>query len=178
MKRKTAKEIIAESFREIAANKSADKITIKDIVNNCDYSSATFYGNFKDKYDLMAWDYAVHMKEIISRRYEWRKTFFDCAKYFWDNREYLKNLFQHTSGHESFVRYIAVTNIEILGKEIMRNTGKDELDKDIKILIHIYCYGIVETVCKWILGWIKASPDDMDRIFEASLPDALRKYLC
>ena len=41
MKRKTAKEILAESFRELAETVPIDKITIKDIVYNCDYSPAT-----------------------------------------------------------------------------------------------------------------------------------------
>ena len=42
MKRKTAKEILAESFRELAETVPIDKITVKDIVYNCDYSPATF----------------------------------------------------------------------------------------------------------------------------------------
>ncbi|MBQ4417411.1 MAG: TetR family transcriptional regulator, partial [Butyrivibrio sp.] len=35
-----------------------DRITIRQITDNCDYSPATFYRHFKDKYDLIAWDYA------------------------------------------------------------------------------------------------------------------------
>ena len=54
MRRKTSKEILAESFRELADIKPIDKITIKDIVGNCGYSPATFYRQFKDKYDLIA----------------------------------------------------------------------------------------------------------------------------
>lgn len=49
MKRKTAKEILMASFQELAAVKSIDKITIQEIADNCGYSSATFYRNFKDK---------------------------------------------------------------------------------------------------------------------------------
>ena len=49
MKRKTAKEILTASFQELAAGKSIDKITIQEIVDNCGYSPATFYRNFKDK---------------------------------------------------------------------------------------------------------------------------------
>ena len=41
MKWKTAKEILAESFREIAEMKPIDKITVKDITKNCGYSTAT-----------------------------------------------------------------------------------------------------------------------------------------
>ena len=55
MKRKTAKEILAESFRELAGSKQVDKITVPDIVENCGYSKTTFYRLFKDKYELMAW---------------------------------------------------------------------------------------------------------------------------
>ena len=54
MKRKTAKEVLSESFREIAERKEADKITVKDITENCGYSPATFYRRFRDKYDLIA----------------------------------------------------------------------------------------------------------------------------
>ena len=35
MKRKTAKEILAESFRELAENKPVDKITVPEITENC-----------------------------------------------------------------------------------------------------------------------------------------------
>ncbi len=41
MKRKTTKEILTESFRELAENRPVDKITIKEIVDNCDYSPAS-----------------------------------------------------------------------------------------------------------------------------------------
>ena len=57
MKRKTARELLAESFRELAASKPVDKITVPNIIENCGYSKTTFYRLFNDKYDLMAWDY-------------------------------------------------------------------------------------------------------------------------
>ena len=49
MKRKTAKELLAESFRELAEQKSVDKITVREIAENCGYSPATFYRQFRDK---------------------------------------------------------------------------------------------------------------------------------
>lgn len=45
MKRKTTKEILAESFHELGELKPIDKITIQDIVDNCGYSPVTFYRN-------------------------------------------------------------------------------------------------------------------------------------
>ena len=42
MKRKMTKEILAESFREIAENRPVDKITIQEIVDNCGYFLPAF----------------------------------------------------------------------------------------------------------------------------------------
>ena len=41
MQRKAAKQILAESFREVAQTKSIDKITVRDITENCGYSGTT-----------------------------------------------------------------------------------------------------------------------------------------
>lgn len=67
MKRKSAKELLADSFRELAESRSIDKITVPDIVSNCGYSTATFFRQFKDKYDLIAWDYTRDLERILSR---------------------------------------------------------------------------------------------------------------
>ncbi len=108
MKRKTTKEILTESFRGLAADRAIDKITVQEIVDNCGYSTATFYRHFKDKYDLIAWGYAHKAEEIMAQVSEndarWKQTLMDWAAYFQTEKEYLANLFLHTSGHDSFIR--------------------------------------------------------------------------
>lgn len=117
MKRKTAKEILTESFRELAENKSIDKITIQEIVDNCGYSPATFYRIFGDKYDLIAWDHTRGVAEIMDRigdAYAWKQSLVDGARWFYAEKDYLANLFQHTTGHDSFVRYMTEINCSAL----------------------------------------------------------------
>ena len=72
MKRKTAKEILSDSFRELAQVKPVDRITVKDITDNCGYSPATFYRQFKDKYDLIAWEFP-EIYEVFSARRSWMR---------------------------------------------------------------------------------------------------------
>lgn len=128
MKRKTSKEILAESFREVAENKPIDKITIKDITENCGYSPATFYRQFSDKYDLIAWDYVQRTTAIMNKvgvnEYRWRDTLYDGADFWQENREYIQNLLLHTQGRESFVRYLSEANTAHLTKCILKLTGK------------------------------------------------------
>ncbi|MBQ8094878.1 MAG: TetR family transcriptional regulator, partial [Clostridia bacterium] len=124
MKRMTAKEILAGSLRELAAHTPVDKITIQEIVDNCGYSPATFYRQFRDKYDLIAWDYCQSlgtiMNQIGKNGYVWKQTLLEGMRYFGSQREYICNLLRHTSGHDSFLMHMAAKHIEMLSKEVLR----------------------------------------------------------
>lgn len=65
--RKTTKELLAESFRELASSKPVDAITVQGITAHCGYSPATFYRYFSSKFDVMAWDYAANCRAIMDR---------------------------------------------------------------------------------------------------------------
>ena len=181
MKRKTTKEILAESFRELAESKSIDKITVQEIVNNCDYSTATFYRHFKDKYDLIAWDYAQKAEEIMARlegnKTLWKQTLADWANYFQDEKVYLANLFLHTSGHDSFIQYMAEINTRVFTKHLLALNGKKALDDKTALLARSYCLGTVCLSCEWILGKYRATPEELAETYENSLPSALRKLI-
>ena len=132
MKRKTAKEILAESFRELARSKPVDKITVPSIIENCGYSKTTFYRLFKDKYDLMAWDYAQRIQAIVSQTenddYEWKQILWDVASFYNEQKDYLRNLLLHTSGYQSFSRYMKQLHIESVIKSVLEASGLKKLD--------------------------------------------------
>ena len=181
MKRKTTKEILAESFRELAESKSVDKITVQEIVENCDYSTATFYRHFKDKYDLIAWDYARKTAEIMGRingmDYSWAQTLRDGAEHYSEEKEYLSNLLLHTSGHDAFIQYMADINYTELEKHILSISGLSTLDEKTAMLVRTYCLGTVCLSCEWILGQYRATPDELAQIYESALPPTLRELI-
>lgn len=181
MKRKTAKEILSDSFRELAKQKTIDKIKIKDITENCGYSVATFYRQFKDKYDLIAWDYIRDQAEIMNRiegkNYEWRQTLYDGAEYFYTHKDYLANLSRHTNGYESFFGNMIEIHNDTLKKYILKSSGLDELDEKTEMYILTYCLGTVSLTCEWILGRYDVSPEVIAEVYEMSLPQPLKQYL-
>lgn len=181
MKRKTTKEILAESFRELAESKSVDRITVQEIVDNCDYSTATFYRHFKDKYDLIAWDYARKTAEIMGRingkDYSWVQTLQDGAAHYSEEKEYLANLLLHTSGHDSFIQYMADINYRELEKHILSVSGKQDLDGKTAMLIRTYCLGTVCLSCEWILGKYRATPEELAEVYKTALPPTLRELV-
>ncbi len=181
MKRKSTKEILAESFRELAERKSIDRITIQEIVDNCDYSTATFYRHFMDKYDLIAWDYARKAAEIMSRLTEngtlWKQTLLEWAKYFQREKEYLANLFLHTSGHDSFIQYMTEIHSRVFTGHLLAVSGKEELDEKTALLARVYCLGTVCLSCEWILGKYDVTPEKLAEIYENALPQPLTELL-
>lgn len=93
MRRQTTKELLAESFLELAQKTSIDKITITEITNNCQMSQPTFYNHFQDKYDLIAWVYTENVNRIMENigqeDYKWENTLMDGAQYFEDNKVFI-----------------------------------------------------------------------------------------
>lgn len=181
MKRKTAKEILAEAFREVAEGKPVDAITVKDITENCGYSPATFYRQFKDKYDLIAWDYSRKVGQIMERvgedDYAWRDALYRAIHYYDDEKEYLANLFRHTNGLDSFLRNMTEINDRHLSACVKEAMDVEKLDERIAIIIHLYCHGTVAIVCEWVLGEYNVAADALAEVFEQSLPEPLKKYL-
>ncbi len=181
MKRKTTKEILAESFRELAESKSIDKITVQEIVDNCEYSTATFYRHFKDKYDLIAWDYARKAEEIMAQLMtddtRWNQTLMDWAEFFQTEKEYLANLFLHTSGHDSFIQYMTEIHYRAFTKHLRAVSRQDELDEKTTLLARTYCLGTVCLSCEWILGKYRVTKDELAAIYESALPQALMELV-
>ena len=181
MKRKTSKEVLAESFREIAERKDIDKITVKDITENCGYSPATFYRQFRDKYDLIAWDYAREAEGILSgpdgSRAEWQKAVRSAADFFQNNKVYLANLFLHTGGYESFISYMQEVNFESLKGIAESVQGNGPLDVMTLLYLQQYVLGTVQFMCEWILGKIEATPEELAMVFELTVPQPLQRFI-
>lgn len=180
MKRKTSKELLAESFREVAERKNIDRITVRDITENCGYSPATFYRQFRDKYDLIAWDYARELQGILSgmngSRAERQNVLKCAAAFFQERKTYLANLLLHTGGLESFILYMQEVHYQSL-KEIVERASGQPIDAMTEMIIRLYVLGTVQFTGEWILGKWEATADELGMVFEQTLPAPLQGYL-
>ncbi len=181
MKRKTAKDILAESFRELAEDRNIDRIRVKDITENCGYSTATFYRNFRDKYDLIAWDYTRDIKKILDPSPDSDRTLFrildDASLYYESHKEYLANLLLHTSGYDSFVRYMTDINYGEVRERIANGSDPKKTGEKTDMTIRAYCLGTVMLTCEWILGRYDVSRETLRDVYIDSLPQKISGYL-
>lgn len=61
----TTKRALAASLKKILAVKPLNKITVVDIVSDCEVNRQTFYYHFRDIYDLMEWILADEAARVI-----------------------------------------------------------------------------------------------------------------
>ena len=127
MKRKTTKEILVESFQELSKKKDISKITIQEIVDNCQLSPATFYRNFTDKYDLISWEYArnfdARFDNIDDEGYSHSDHVLEMILYSWENRKYLLNLLSNTKGNQLYIKHVIDHSYAKNEEYVIRNLG-------------------------------------------------------
>ena len=181
VKRKSTKDILAESFLEIAKTKRIDKIRISDITDNCGMSAPTFYNHFKDKYDLIVWIYVRDVYPIMSKigdsDSKWENTLRESAQYYWDNREFVVNALKHTSGYDAFLFLMQKINTEHMVAAVRKHLMTEHIADDIMGLIKVYVYGTVNLMLEWLMGQNSNTTEQIIDIWDKSLPEMLRQYI-
>ena len=170
------KIVLAESIKEIMVNIPLDKITVTEIVENCNTSRQTFYRNFKDKYELVTWYFdeivqktinqmgvSLTLHEGLIKKFEYMvndKYFFISALTSSDYNNLMD--YDYKCIHE-FYRNIALAS--------------GPLDDEIEFLLKFYCHGSMDMTAEWVRNGMDLSPEEMADRLEMAMPEALHRYL-
>lgn len=157
--KKTAKDILGESIIDLSRTKTLDKITVKEITENCGYSIPTFYRHFKDKDELICWVFIHQLEEELKKLFEekkdWHTVLMTLVNVCGSNKSYYRNAYKNTEGPNSFyycmVRFFTEKAMEVLNFE-------DEKEKKKKIfMIHLYIQGVARAIMDWLFDAPHAS---------------------
>ena len=145
--RKSTREILGESIQELAEAKPVDKITVKEIVENCGLSPATFYHHFHDKYDLISWIYNCQMEDIIldfcEGRKLWRQALLDMITILDRGRSFYLNASKNTKGPNSFLLSTNTRCIDLM-TEMLKRKGDGAVDEEVLFDVKFYLRGILK----------------------------------
>jgi probable dihydroxyacetone kinase regulator len=104
----TTKDALADSFKRLLSRRSFDKITVKDIVEDCGVNRQTFYYHFHDIYDLIEWifqDAADSVDETSLDYDDWVSGLERLLRFLQENRLLILNAYNSIS-HEVVARYV------------------------------------------------------------------------
>ena len=87
---------LADALKQCMSKTPVEKITVKEIVEECGTTRQTFYRNFKDKYDLINWYFDKILLESFEHMGEGRTVYEGLVNKFYyieDERLFFKAAF-------------------------------------------------------------------------------------
>lgn len=76
------KRALAASLIKLLSQKPLDKVTVKDIIEDCGVNRQTFYYHFKDIYDLVDWIFWKWLPNFLRARKRMIRGSRDLRRYF------------------------------------------------------------------------------------------------
>lgn len=151
----TTKRALAGSFEKLLSKRSFDKITVKDIVEDCGVNRQTFYYHFHDIYDLIEWifqDAADHVDEDLLDYNDWSSGLEKLTKFLLDNKVLILNAY-NSINHTVVADYIR-KGLQPYCNAIVRHQamGMDEAvsQENIDFVTEIFTLATTGIVAQWI----------------------------
>lgn len=174
MKGKDTKDKFVRSLYELAKTNPIDKITVKQISENCGLTSQTFYNHFPDKFELALWAYKCKVDELFTIYREgtinWNEFLKGFINGYDKNSRFIMNAFKNTHGADSYMAKSASYLKDKMEEELIRIKGKDALDTDMEYLIHGYVCSLLNIIAFWIDEDKAIDEDKMAEIMLEAMP--------
>lgn len=171
------------SLKNLLKTKPLDKITIVDIVEDCEVNRQTFYYHFQDIYDLIEWIYTSEALKVIGDKKTyatWQEGFFHIFEYIENNRDFVMSTY-HSVSREHLENFLYQETYRLLidvVEEQAKNKSVREEDK--AFIANFYKYGFVGLILEWIGKGMKESPkniiDRLDIVIHGDIDKALKGF--
>lgn len=174
MPERTRTEII-NAFNRLIKKREFDQITSLDLAKEAGISKATFYRYFKDKYDVMNYNYKYLLDNCLKEATDYRDLFFRLYRGAETNWTHLHRAF-NTTGINSFENYIYTYSMEVAETITKQNRGGKGYTPEEVLQVDVFCYGVSYMYKKWTLGKYELNADDAADLLYAMMPGTLKDY--
>lgn len=178
------KQAMADSLKKLLSQKTFSKITISDIIKDCDINRKTFYYHFEDIYALLHWmleEEAVNVVKHFDLFHEYEDAILFVMDYIEQNKHILNCVYDDSMGHDAMKRFLYNDFIG-LTDTIIRDVEK-ELDVCVDgrfrdFLAEFFANALAGILINWLKDRGRYSRqeviDHISLIFKKSLPEILK----
>ena len=161
---------------------SFHKISVSDIMLDCQMRRQTFYYHFQDKYELLGWIYKEETKENITDFIEyakWENIFNQLFEYFYQNQRFYRNAFkvvEQNSFNEYLFEHTKNLYIKVID-ELIVSSGLVISEEGKSLFASFYSHGFVGTIKDWIENGCIVEPVTMSSLMKNMINDQLVQSL-
>lgn len=171
------------SLKNLLKTKPLDKITIVDIVEDCEVNRQTFYYHFQDIYDLIEWIYTSEALKVIGdkKTYDtWQEGFLHIFEYIENNRDFVMSTY-HSVSREHLETFLYQETYRLLMNVVEEQAYDQSIrDEDKAFIANFYKYGFVGLILEWIGKGMKDAPksiiDRLDIVIHGDIDKALKGF--
>lgn len=176
------KKAITETFVKLLNERPLDKITIKDIVEECGINRNTFYYHFQDIYALLEYIFEEEASQIVKESnifVTWQEGFLKSTSFAMKNKNAIYHVY-NSIRREQLERYLLkVTDNLMMQYVYQQSEGFNVSEDDIKLLAIFYKHALVGITLAWLQNGMKEDPESiisqMGVLFDGSIRYSLEK---
>ena len=170
-------------LEKLLSQKPLDKITVIDIVEDCEVNRQTFYYHFQDIYDLVEWMFLTGAAAALNgkKTYDtWQQGFLQVFEYALENKDLVINTY-HSISRDQLERYLYdVTYNLLIGVVEEQASGMTVSDIDKKFIADFYKFAFVGLMLDWIRRDMKDNTEKIvehiSTLIQGDIKRALEKY--
>lgn len=162
--KQNAKAIIIDSFKELLAKKSIDKITVKEICDCCDVNRQTFYNHFTDIMDIFKSIFYEELSVEIAqnRTFEtWRGGFLATMNYLRKNSKMILHVYNSSYWPEANIYCANLSNrlLDNVVEECVEKMGVQLNDNDRNFVVNFYRHVFNGLMIDWVSEGMAEEPE-------------------
>lgn len=149
----TTKQALETSLKRMMLKKPLDKITIRDITEDCGISRMTFYYHFKDIYDLVEWVCIQDATQALQgkKTYDtWHEGLMQIFEAVLENKPFILNACRCISRDQMERFLFKLTYDLIRGVVDEKSEGMEISEVDKTFIAEFYKYSFVGIMLDWI----------------------------
>ncbi len=173
---------IVESFIKLLNEKPLDKITVKDVIDECGVNRSTFYYYFEDIYDLLSrvleTEAAAIMNEHMSYD-SWVDGIIEAMSFAMKNKKAIYHIYKSVN-REQLEQYLDDIVDSVMYKAIKEQAASYKVtEDDVRLIADLYKYTLTGLVFKWLEDGMKAEPMELVKrlgiMLDGNIQDMLSK---
>ena len=181
-KKRTSKEIFAQTLLELSRHATVDRITVKQIVDESGLSLQTFYNHFRDKSELILWIHKSEGDRLIEKLrqgggYTFRDMTMDNINFYIHHRDFFLNALTNTYGTDSYEKMCIRNAYAVFSEYICEKAGLKELPDELQICLLMYCTAVTIIYAEWAYRLHHIGADAFADYVIGAMPEKLKPYL-